>query len=899
IFYGFLLEKGREVGIDIEDYPALQNYIVYVSIYEAVDRTMVMAELDALEKEIKKGLYRNSDERDLNKLSRNLAILKNIFAIRLTKNDYTYYLDNRSFFDAGEYLSFIESKGPRYRVSEIPDKNVVRLDAYRKKIEKFYEYSFKRDDVFLRNLRFRKMRGDVRGAFLMTGGFHTENLCDLFRKEGISYVSILPKFTTSKEYESPYFDLLAGQVTDVQSMLRSALARSAMLQVASRLCGVLGEAVYGQVDQDIWKARVSFFADQIASGAYLVIKDGKTGEEVEAIGNTAGRRYELTVADLLRQLELSPVTEGTARTDQEPSEGPGEGGYAIRAGESLKAAFMMGALPVLAVAGGIVSGFALTGIVTAAYLSFSPVVQAIISVRAKQTSGWYEAAATEDMLYSEIRNRFGALLTPFVFSHEARHRAGRGEALAYLETMGSPLLAPVLSTYMVLESVLLSALGRTPWARGVIASRDAAVIRHRFNGLLELEPGEVDQSRVKRIIQNPDWDRFLGPSEIDGSGNVINPLDGETSFEITGILGSGGMGEVFSARARGGALDGREIAVKGLKPSSDPQGQLYFLREALLLGFISDIDGVVSLRDAGYYMKDGQRQYYIAMDKAEGVPLGSLIQEGRLDIEDVEAISEQLLRIIRDQHARNILNKDVKPENLIYDTETKKLTMIDLGIASYAPKGSFGANAGIIGTPSFMAPEFFDRTSEDAYVYSKLYDMFAVATTLYQVYTGTMPHRVGPRSVAAELDSHDFVEFVKQRVEPLNDEIERLLSYPEDSFEYFLGMLLKREGFGKSAETALQRFRSDAGSEAFFAGAERADVEIRQIVAADVVPEVDAGEEIIEPEVVGAATRTMQTPVLTRTVRPDIGIGEGDLGYAHLADSVMDPLIVGPDGQVM
>ncbi|MBU1127470.1 MAG: hypothetical protein KKG95_06950 [Candidatus Omnitrophica bacterium] len=248
-FYNYLLGKVKETTMDVGRFPAFSNYVIYVGIYEAVDRVKVMVELDELEAEIKEPLYGNDTQRRLNTLSRNLALTKNLFAITLTRTDYQYYRENEDLFVVRDYLKFIAEEAPRYKIGARPGADITKLDSYRENIVKFYEYSFKRDEVFLKNMRFSAVPGGSRSAVLMTGGFHTDNLCGLFEKEGISYVSIIPKFTSEKGYECPYFDLLAGETADIQQMLRSALARGATLQIASKL-SALGKDVWDREEVD-------------------------------------------------------------------------------------------------------------------------------------------------------------------------------------------------------------------------------------------------------------------------------------------------------------------------------------------------------------------------------------------------------------------------------------------------------------------------------------------------------------------------------------------------------------------------------------------------------------------------------------------------------------------------
>jgi len=179
-----------------------------------------------------------------------------MFAFSFTKADYDYYTKNHDAFGMDNYLRFIRREGPKYNISTTQYDDITRLDGYRDNIARFYEYSFKRDDVFMQNLRFSDSAGGLKSAMLMTGGFHTENLCKLFDKEDISYVSIIPKFTSEKDYESPYFKLLGGDVTDMQHMLTAVFTQASMMQIASMLSPVMADAVWGAERVSAFRAAV-------------------------------------------------------------------------------------------------------------------------------------------------------------------------------------------------------------------------------------------------------------------------------------------------------------------------------------------------------------------------------------------------------------------------------------------------------------------------------------------------------------------------------------------------------------------------------------------------------------------------------------------------------------------
>ncbi|MBF0217080.1 MAG: hypothetical protein HQL30_08820 [Candidatus Omnitrophica bacterium] len=255
-FYGYLIEKGRKCGIEKGRFSMLEKYLEYVICYEGVDVSAVMKEVDSLENAIKERLFANDAQRELSLLSKDLALLKNIFSISITKEDYGYYLAAKDGFAVRRYMDFIEKNAPLYKIQARPSPGIERLDSHREEIGAFFEYSFKRDDAFMRNMKFVECQGGKKAAVVMTGGFHTDNLADLFKGQGLSYVSIIPKFKNEDGYESPYFALLAGERADSFSeALRPILTQASAMQVASKLSS-LGDSVWVDIEMEAWRGAV-------------------------------------------------------------------------------------------------------------------------------------------------------------------------------------------------------------------------------------------------------------------------------------------------------------------------------------------------------------------------------------------------------------------------------------------------------------------------------------------------------------------------------------------------------------------------------------------------------------------------------------------------------------------
>ncbi|MBN1871354.1 MAG: hypothetical protein JW800_02160 [Candidatus Omnitrophica bacterium] len=237
-YYTYLVKKANQMGLDLKNYPELQKYIVYISTYEAIDKAKIMEELTVLETKLKESIFENDDQKTLDTLSKNLVLTKNIFNISISREDWEYYKKNEKFFDMQNYTVFIDKKAPIYKITAKLDNNITTLDRYRKDISEFYDYSFKRDKVFLSNIK------PANATLLITGGFHTDNLCELFKKKDISYISIMPNFKNGNGYESPYFRILSGKNNKI---LQTLMERSHTLAWFTYFCGESGK-VHGSTE---------------------------------------------------------------------------------------------------------------------------------------------------------------------------------------------------------------------------------------------------------------------------------------------------------------------------------------------------------------------------------------------------------------------------------------------------------------------------------------------------------------------------------------------------------------------------------------------------------------------------------------------------------------------------
>jgi len=223
-FYEYLFMKGKSCDMDIKPYPELIKYKAYLEQYDNVEKDVFFSEIFNIERYIVDNLTKKDDERKLYYLADDLGIMNKLFAVSLTRQQYDYYNQHKDDLSARNYIDFITQKASWYKMQANINPDVANLDGYKDKISNFYACSFERDNAFMDNIN--TYAQEKKPFFMVTGGFHTDNMKDLLKKAGYSYILITPKL--DQEKGNPYFKLLSGNLSPIESMMTAANAALAL-----------------------------------------------------------------------------------------------------------------------------------------------------------------------------------------------------------------------------------------------------------------------------------------------------------------------------------------------------------------------------------------------------------------------------------------------------------------------------------------------------------------------------------------------------------------------------------------------------------------------------------------------------------------------------------------------
>lgn len=217
----------------------------------------------------------------------------------------------------------------------------------------------------------------------------------------------------------------------------------------------------------------------------------------------------------------------------------------------------------------------------------------------------------------------------------------------------------------------------------------------------------------------------LGPTDDPA---MLGRLGG---YEVSGVVGAGGMGVVLKAIDK--SLD-RTVAIKVLAPHLATSGaaRKRFAREAKAAAAVLH-PNVIAIHS----VSNDESLPYLVMPYVRGTSLQKrLDKEGPLSLQEILRIGSQIAAGLAAAHAQGLVHRDIKPANILLEDGVERVTITDFGLARAVDDATITHSGVIAGTPQYMSPEQARGEAVDGRS-----DLFSLGSVLYAICAGRPPFR--------------------------------------------------------------------------------------------------------------------------------------------------------------
>jgi eukaryotic-like serine/threonine-protein kinase len=308
----------------------------------------------------------------------------------------------------------------------------------------------------------------------------------------------------------------------------------------------------------------------------------------------------------------------------------------------------------------------------------------------------------------------------------------------------------------------------------------------------------------------------LGDEQATKREDLVGRLFGP--YRLTGLLGAGGMGEVFRAVRADGHYD-QQVAVKIVRPGLGGEfSSVRFRNERQILAKL-DHPNIANILDGGT-TADGLP--YLVMEFVDGVPITEFCDQNRLSIENRFRLFRTVCSAVHYAHQNLIVHRDIKPTNILVASDgTPKL--LDFGIAKILTSDSPVRDATVTGVWA-MTPEYASPEQVQGDPITTATDVYSLGLVLYELLTGQrahrfsgrMPHEIARAVLESDPEKPSSTVFQKTRTGETQDVSERAGTEPVAIATYELRGFssagkLRRRLAGDPDNIVLKSLRKDPG----------------------------------------------------------------------------------------
>ncbi|KAL4484258.1 hypothetical protein ABPG72_003542 [Tetrahymena utriculariae] len=235
---------------------------------------------------------------------------------------------------------------------------------------------------------------------------------------------------------------------------------------------------------------------------------------------------------------------------------------------------------------------------------------------------------------------------------------------------------------------------------------------------------KIKRIQNQKVIKQLSWDKNSNQDE----STIASIENIEFFYEFIKQIGQGQFGSVFVAKRRKQPFD--EVAIKIINLNQIKKIPLQYIKREVQISKSLDHPNIIKFQET-YIDK---KNIYIVMEYCTG---GNLSQRSFSE-QEVLNIMKKLLYAVNYMHKRNIIHRDLKLENILYerDSPDSEIKIIDFGLSKQVPEEQKARRHSIVGSETYMAPEVLSSKN-----YDKSCDVWSLGVIMYRLLSGELPFK--------------------------------------------------------------------------------------------------------------------------------------------------------------
>lgn|GEM_PF-1610380 len=211
-------------GIDLLAYPEMRTMAEFLILQDEIEHHGLFNEVHRLEKLMQKRLFKRKEERHLIVLLRGMDLLEQYFKLEVNREKLAYVVKHYATIKASYIKTQLDqlAKDSGVLASDYAG-NTQNIDQFMDQVEYFYRVVLERDRLFVENVLSKVKSSGTDRTVLITGGFHTDGLTNLLRKQNVSYLVVIPKVDV-KQGNEKYVKIMMEKDSEVGSVFAGTFA---------------------------------------------------------------------------------------------------------------------------------------------------------------------------------------------------------------------------------------------------------------------------------------------------------------------------------------------------------------------------------------------------------------------------------------------------------------------------------------------------------------------------------------------------------------------------------------------------------------------------------------------------------------------------------------------------